>query len=103
MEVVGADDRGATAVAIPPRASPPPLAQSSTAPVPSSEKEAEEWKIRNIISRRRAGKGYEYRVHWKDTWLPKNGLGNARRLLKEFKAQRGAHGSHKPSKPARAD
>ena len=31
----------------------------------------EEWEIVRIIGKRRRGKGYEYKVCWKKTWLPK--------------------------------
>ena len=50
----------------------------------SSVFEEEDWEIRKIVGRRRAGKGYEYRVRCKDTWLPGDELGNARRVLQEF-------------------
>lgn len=47
----------------------------------------EEWEIRKIVSKRRAGKGYEAKVRWKDTWLPGRELGNAKQLLREFEAR----------------
>ena len=87
MQVVGEDDHEVAAAAQPPSASPPPLSQPS--PASTLVPEEEEWEIKKIVGKRRAGKGYEYRVRWKDTWLPRSDLGNARRLLREFEAQRG--------------
>ena len=49
--------------------------------------EEQDWEITKIVGKRRAGKGFEYRVEWKDTWLPKSELKNARRLLQEFEAR----------------
>jgi len=88
--VGGEDDKGARAIASPPSASTPPLIpQSEAGPLILEE---EEWEIRKIVSKRRAGKGYRYRVRWKDTWLPRSELGNAKRLLREFEAKsRHAH------------
>ncbi len=86
-EQVVCDDSHKSAPVASPRStasSPPP--QQSGARVSALEDE-EEWEIRRIIGKRRAGKGYEYKVRWKDTWLPKSELGNARRLLQEFEAQ----------------
>ena len=82
---VGENDRGAAAVAKFPSASPPPLSQPSPAPNPALE--GKEWEIREIVDKRRAGRGFEYKVRWEDTWLPKCELGNAQRLLQEFEAQ----------------
>jgi len=31
----------------------------------------EEWEIVRIVGKRRREKGYEYKVCWKKTWLPK--------------------------------
>ncbi len=61
-----------------------------------------EWEIRKIIGKRRAGKGYEYKVRWKDTWMAKCELANAKRLLQEFEAQHRAHRGDGPRKPTRA-
>lgn len=49
--------------------------------------EEQEWEVSRIVDRRWAHKGYEYKVRWMDTWLPKSELGNARRLLREFEAR----------------
>jgi len=62
----------------------------------------EKWEIVRIVDKRRAGKGYEYRVRWKDTWLPRSELGNAERLMQDFEAQDEAHCGRKQGKPARA-
>jgi len=43
--------------------------------------EHEELEVRSVVGKRRMGQGYDYRVRWKDTWLPKSELGNIRRLL----------------------
>ena len=49
---------------------------------------------------RRRGKGYEYKVCWKKTWLLERELGNAQELLRQFEeAQRG----RKRGRPTRAD
>ena len=49
--------------------------------------EEQDWEITRIVSKRRTGTGFEYRVKWKDTWLPKSELKKARRLLREFEAR----------------
>ena len=49
-----------------------------------------EWEIKKILDRRETMSGTEYKVRWKNTWLPKDELGNARRLVREFEAQRRA-------------
>jgi len=43
-----------------------------------------------MVGKRRRGKGYEYKVCWKKTWLLERELGNAQELLREFKAKRQA-------------
>ncbi len=63
--VIVEDEHGTAVVANPLSASTPPLSKPSGAgPLVLEE---EEWEIRNIVGKRRAGKGYEYRVRWKDT------------------------------------
>lgn len=47
----------------------------------------EEWEIMRIVGKRQTGRGYEYKVHWKNTWLPSSELGNAQELLQEFEAR----------------
>jgi len=83
--VVGENDHVAAPVASSPSGNTPLLPQQSEAsPLVLEE---EEWEIRSILGKRRAGTGYEYKVRWKDTWLPKSELGNAQRLLQEFEAK----------------
>jgi len=83
--VVSEDDHRAAAVASPPSAITPPLPRQSEARTPALEQD--EWEFRKIVGKRRVGKGYEYKVRWKDTWLPTSELGNAQRLLREFEAR----------------
>jgi len=55
--------------------------------------EEEEWEIVEIIGKRRRGNGYEYKVHWKNTWLPRSKLRNAQELLQDFEVRnRAQHG-----------
>ena len=61
-----------------------------------------EWEIKKIIDRRQTMSGIEYKVRWKNTWLLKGELGNARKLLRAFEAQRRAQHGHKRGRPARA-
>ena len=56
--------------------------------------EDEEWEITEIIGKRRI----EYKVRWKDTWLPHSDLGNAQDLLREYEAQRPAYSGRKGGK-----
>lgn len=49
--------------------------------------EGQDWEVTKIVGKRRAGKGFEYKVKWKDTWLPKSEPRKARRLLLEFEAR----------------
>lgn len=99
--IVGEQDNGAPAFASPPRVSTPlPLPQSEAAPLVLREGE---WEIRKIIGKRRAGKGYEYKVRWRETWLPKSELGNAKRLRREFEVRGRAQRDGKECRPGRAD
>lgn len=41
--------------------------------------------MKKIVDKRRVGKGYEYKVHWKGTWLPRSELENAKRLLRNLR------------------
>jgi hypothetical protein len=45
----------------------------------------------------------EYRVRWKDKWLSRSELGNAKTLLQEFDAQGRAHCGGKGGNAARKD
>jgi len=60
----------------------------------------EEWKIVRIVGKRRGGKGYDYKVCWKDSWLRECELGNTQELLREFKAKRQAQRGGKRGRPA---
>ncbi|KAL2049613.1 hypothetical protein ABVK25_010073 [Lepraria finkii] len=50
----------------------------------------EEWEIVRIVSKRRRGKGNEYKVYWKRTWLLEYKLGKAQELVREFEVKRQA-------------
>ena len=67
-----------------------------------AEVEEQVWEITEILEKRAAGSEMEYRVRWKDTWLPRSELGNAQGLLKKFEAKGRAHG-RKRGRPARTD
>ncbi|MCJ1396754.1 hypothetical protein MMC18_009646 [Xylographa bjoerkii] len=60
-----------------------------------------EWEIEKILNKRETISGTEYKVRWKSTWLLKDKLDNARKLLREFEAQRQAQHGHKRGRPAR--
>jgi len=88
----------------------PPHAITVTPPLPEqhqdqggSASDEEEWEIVRIVGNRRRGKGYEYKVCWKRTWLRECELGNAQELLREFEAKRQAQRGGKRGRPARAD
>ena len=83
--IVSEQDNGAPAVASPARAITLSLPNLSKAG--SSALKEGEWEIRRIVNKRRKGRRYEYKVRWKDTWLPRSDLGNAKRLLREFEAK----------------
>lgn len=48
----------------------------------------EEWEIIRIVGKRQRGTGFEYKVCWKETWLPECELGKAQELLQEFEFKR---------------
>ena len=73
------DDHGADMVANLPRGPTPTSYQQSEALTLAFEHE--ELEVRSVVGKRRMGQGYDYRVRWKDTWLPKSELGSIRRLL----------------------
>lgn len=77
--VVREDDQGAAPLVVLPSATSPPPPQQPEASTPALEND--EWEVRRIVDKRRAGRGCEYKVRWKDTWLPKSELEHARRLL----------------------
>ena len=97
-------DRRITATVYPPHAItvPPPLAErpQDQGDLVSNE---EEWEIARIVGKRRRGKGYEYKVCWKKTWLPESELGNAQELLREFEANHQPQRGRKRGRPARTD
>ena len=98
--IVDEDRHGAPAVPSPRSATTPLLSRQSEAPTSTLE---EEWEIRKIIGKRRTGKGYEYKVRWRNTWLKRSELGNARRLLQEFEAKCRSQRDDTGGKPSRAD
>ena len=98
--IVDEDEYGAPAVPSPRSATTPPLSRQSEAPTSALE---EEWEIRKIIGKRRTGKGYEYKVRWRNTWLQRSELGNARRLLQEFEARCRSQRDDAGGKPSRVD
>ena len=63
----------------------------------------EAWEIVRIVGKRRRGKGYEYKVCWKETWLLERQLGNAQGLLRKFEVKHQAQRGDKRGRPARAD
>ncbi len=99
--VIGEDDHGVAAVASPPSAITPPLSPQSHAQ--NAALEEQEWEITKIVGKRRAGKGCEYKVRWRSTWLLRSELGNAQRLLREFEGKRSAPRGCKWARLAGAD
>ena len=95
---VGVDEHGAVAVGNPPSTSTSSIPQQSEAG--SFVFEEGEWEIRRIVSKRRIGGVYEYKVRWKDTWLSESEMENAQDLLRDFKAQSRARGGQNYGKPA---
>ena len=97
-------DGGITTTVYPPHAItvPPPLAERHQ-DQGSSALDEEEWEIVRIVGKRRRGRGYEYKVCWKKTWLLERELGNAQELLREFEAKHQAQRGGKRGRPARAD
>lgn len=81
------DNRGAAATIHLPQntAITSPLLQQSQ--VQGSLVSDEQWEIIRIVDKRQSGNGYEYKVCWKETWLPECELGNAQELLREFEFQ----------------
>ncbi len=100
-QAVHGDDHGATAIVYPLGvAAATPLSQEQFQDQGVSALDEEEWEIARIVGKRRRGKGYEYRVCWKETWLLESELGNAQGLLRDFKAQGGAQRGRKRGRPA---
>ena len=103
-QVTCGGDRRITATIYPLHASPvpPPLAERPQDQGGSALDE-EEWEIIRIVGKRRRGKGYEYKVCWKETWLLERELENAQELLRKFEAKHQAQRGGKRGRPARAD
>ncbi len=97
-------DGGITATVYPPHTItvPPPLAER-----PQDQGglalDEDEWEIVRIVGKRQRGKGYEYKVCWKETWLLERELGNAQELLRKFEVKHQAQRGGKRGRPARAD
>ena len=49
--------------------------------------ESQQWEIRKVISKRRTRRGWEYKVGWANSWLPRSELENASRLVREFESK----------------
>lgn len=49
--------------------------------------ESQQWEIRKVISKRRTRRGWEYKVGWANSWLPRSELRNASRLVREFESK----------------
>ena len=88
----------------------PPHAITVTPPLPeqpqnqgASALDEEDWEIVRIVGKRRRGKGDEYKVCWKRTWLLECELGNAQELVQEFEANRQAQRGGKRGRPAQTD
>ena len=69
----------------------------------AAQVEEQEWEIVKILDKRETLLGVEYMVRWKNTWLPKDELGNLQELLQEFKIKGRAWHGCKPHRPARRD
>ena len=92
-----------TATVYPPHAiTVPPLFAERTQDQRASALDIEEWEIVKIVNKRRTGKGDEYKVCWKETWLLESELGNAQKLLLQFEAQGRAQPGRKRGRPAHA-
>ena len=100
-QVIRGSDHGAAATIYPPHAI---TATSSLLEQPQvqggSVLDEEEWEIVRIVGKRRRGKGHEYKVCWKKTWLRECELGNAQELLWEFETKRQAQRGGKRERPA---
>ena len=88
----------------------PPYAITLTPPFPEQPQDPgisalgeKEWEIVRIVGKRRRGKGYEYKVCWKKTWLLESELGNAQELLREFEANHQPQRGRKRGRPVRTD
>ena len=103
-QAIRGGDRGAAATVYPPHASivTPPLPKQPQDQGGSALDE-EEWEIVRIVDKRRRGKGNEYKMCWKRTWLLECELGNAQKLVREFRAKSQAQRGGKRGRPAHKD
>ncbi len=103
-QAVHGGDHGATATVDPLGvAAATPLSHEQPQDQGGSALDEEEWEIVRIVGKRRRGKGYEYKVCWKKTWLLEYELGNAQELLREFEVKRQAQWGGKRGRPAHTD
>ncbi len=65
----------------------PPTSSEQHQDQGGSALDEEEWKIVRIVGKRRKGKGYEYKVCWKNIWL----------LERELETHRNCCGSWRPN------
>lgn len=63
--------------------------------------ESQQWEIKKVISKRRTRRGWEYKVVWANSWLPRSELGNARRLVREFELKDSAQQKSRRGRSAR--
>ena len=50
--------------------------------------EGQLWENLDIVDPRKMSRGWEFEVAWANPWLPRSELGNAKRLLRKFEAER---------------
>ncbi|KAL9124397.1 MAG: hypothetical protein Q9217_006269, partial [Psora testacea] len=81
----------------------PPALEQAQGPGDAAQVEEPELEFIKILDMRETVSGTEYMIRWKNTWLPKSELGNARKLLRKFEAKNRARHGRKQGKPARTD
>ncbi len=96
-------DCGAAATVRPPHAitAPLPLFEQYHDQGGSASDKEEDWEIKKVVDKRRVAKGNEYKVRWRDTWLPESELGKAQELLREFEAKGRVGHWRKQGRPVR--
>lgn len=63
-----------------------------TQPPPDLIEGQEEYKVEEILDKRKRGHGYQYLIHWKgyldsaNEWITRANLGNAKELLEAYNA-----------------
>ena len=71
----------------------PPEGRKEKRPPPVIVSGEKEYEVEEILNHRKRGKGYQYRIKWKDyplnerTWEPARNLTNAKRLLDQYRAE----------------